>query len=151
VVGHRATTLPDDPVRPVTTAPVALKGCFLPLNGFLVVGVGAALGAWLRWAFGTWLNSVFPTVPLGTLSANRLSDYRRRDERRRSSRIFACRSSTSGDGLSGRIDHVLDLLSGDHYVAPAGALQVAAVLLRVAGLLCMTALGVLLIRAHLGE
>ncbi len=36
----------------------------------LAVGVGAALGAWLRWIFGLWLNPIFPTLPLGTLLAN---------------------------------------------------------------------------------
>jgi len=34
------------------------------------VGIGAALGAWLRWWFGAVLNPVFPTLPLGTLAAN---------------------------------------------------------------------------------
>ena len=28
------------------------------------------MGAWLRWALGVMLNPVFPTLPLGTLSAN---------------------------------------------------------------------------------
>jgi CrcB protein len=34
------------------------------------VGGGAAAGAWLRWALGSLLNPVFPTLPLGTLAAN---------------------------------------------------------------------------------
>jgi CrcB protein len=34
------------------------------------VGVGAAFGAWARWALGTWLNPVVPNLPLGTLVAN---------------------------------------------------------------------------------
>ncbi len=38
--------------------------------GFAAVGVGAALGAWLRWALSHWLNPVMPQVPLGTLAAN---------------------------------------------------------------------------------
>lgn len=38
--------------------------------GFLAVGVGAAVGAWLRWWLGIVLNPVFPTIPLGTLAAN---------------------------------------------------------------------------------
>ena len=29
----------------------------------LAVGVGAALGALLRWRLGMWLNPVFPTIP----------------------------------------------------------------------------------------
>ena len=47
----------------------------MALTGFLAVGIGAALGAWLRWWFGTMLNPVFPTVPLGTLAANLLGGY----------------------------------------------------------------------------
>jgi CrcB protein len=39
-------------------------------NGFVAVGAGAAVGAWMRWGLGIALNSVFPTVPLGTLAAN---------------------------------------------------------------------------------
>lgn len=42
----------------------------MPWSGFLVVGVGAAAGAWLRWGLGSVLNPVFPTLPLGTLVAN---------------------------------------------------------------------------------
>ena len=42
---------------------------------FLAVGVGAAVGAWLRWGFGIWLNTTFPTLPLGTLASNLLGGY----------------------------------------------------------------------------
>ena len=34
------------------------------------IGVGAVLGAWMRWGLGVLLNPVFPTLPLGTLAAN---------------------------------------------------------------------------------
>lgn len=34
------------------------------------VGIGAAVGAWLRWALGIWLNPLFANLPLGTLAAN---------------------------------------------------------------------------------
>lgn len=47
----------------------------MPLSGFVAVGIGAALGAWLRWALGIWLNPVFPVIPLGTLSANLLGGF----------------------------------------------------------------------------
>lgn len=40
------------------------------LFGFVAVGVGAAVGAWLRWWLGIVLNPVLPTLPLGTLAAN---------------------------------------------------------------------------------
>jgi CrcB protein len=39
-------------------------------SGFLVVGIGAMLGAWLRWLLGIALNLVVPALPLGTLLAN---------------------------------------------------------------------------------
>jgi fluoride exporter len=44
----------------------------MPWGGILAVGGGAAIGAWLRWWLGVMLNPLFPTVPLGTLSANLL-------------------------------------------------------------------------------
>ena len=42
---------------------------------FLVIGAGAALGAWTRWLFGMALNPIFITLPLGTLAANLLGGY----------------------------------------------------------------------------
>jgi CrcB protein len=42
----------------------------MPWGGILAVGGGAAIGAWLRWGLGVMLNPVFPTLPLGTLTAN---------------------------------------------------------------------------------
>jgi len=42
---------------------------------FLAIGIGAALGAWLRWGFGILFNPVFPTLPLGTLAANLLGGF----------------------------------------------------------------------------
>ena len=47
----------------------------MPAYGLIAVGAGAALGAWLRWAFGYWLNPIFPTLPMGTLAANVLGGY----------------------------------------------------------------------------
>jgi len=43
--------------------------------GFVAVGAGAAIGAWLRWWLGIVLNPVFPTLPFGTLAANLLGGY----------------------------------------------------------------------------
>jgi CrcB protein len=43
--------------------------------GFLAVGIGAALGAWLRWGLATWLNPRLPSFPLGTLAANLVGGY----------------------------------------------------------------------------
>ena len=38
--------------------------------GWLAVGSGAAIGAWLRWGLGLWLNGVLTQLPVGTLAAN---------------------------------------------------------------------------------
>ena len=45
------------------------------LPSILAISVGAAAGAILRWLLGTMLNSLFPTIPLGTLSANLAGGY----------------------------------------------------------------------------
>jgi CrcB protein len=45
------------------------------LYSWVAVGFGAAIGAWLRWWLGVILNPVFPTLPLGTLTANLLGGY----------------------------------------------------------------------------
>lgn len=42
----------------------------MSMSGFLAVGLGGALGCWMRWILGVLLNPVFPTLPLGTLAAN---------------------------------------------------------------------------------
>jgi len=44
-------------------------------GGFAAVGMGAALGAWLRWGLGVLLNPVFSALPLGTLVANLVGGY----------------------------------------------------------------------------
>ena len=43
--------------------------------GFIAVGIGAALGAWLRWGLGMLLNQVHQHIPLGTLVANLAGGY----------------------------------------------------------------------------
>ena len=40
------------------------------MSAFLAVGIGAVLGAWLRWGLGVWLNPSVSALPLGTLVAN---------------------------------------------------------------------------------
>ena len=44
-------------------------------SGFLAVGVGAALGAWLRWMLNIGLNTVLPNLALGTLASNLIGGY----------------------------------------------------------------------------
>jgi len=45
------------------------------IYSFLAVGVGAAIGAWIRWGLGLWLNPAMPELPFGTLAANLLGGY----------------------------------------------------------------------------
>ena len=42
---------------------------------FVAVGLGAAIGAWLRWGLGLWLAGAHPKVQAGTLAANLAGGY----------------------------------------------------------------------------
>ena len=39
------------------------------------VGGGAAVGAWMRWGLGLWLNPMLAAFPLGTLVANLIGGF----------------------------------------------------------------------------
>lgn len=45
------------------------------LSAILSISIGAACGALLRWWLGLALNSIFPTIPLGTLTANLIGGF----------------------------------------------------------------------------
>ncbi len=45
------------------------------LTSILVISVGAALGALLRWYLAARFNQIFPQLPPGTLAANLLGGY----------------------------------------------------------------------------
>ena len=45
------------------------------IYGFFSVGIGAALGAWLRWGLSVTLNPILPMLPLGTLASNLVGGY----------------------------------------------------------------------------
>lgn len=45
------------------------------MAAFAAVGIGAAMGAWLRWGLGLLLNAVYPPIPMGTLAVNLLGGY----------------------------------------------------------------------------
>ncbi len=47
----------------------------MPVYGFVSVGVGAAVGAWLRWWLSNALNPIVPMLPLGTLVSNLVGGY----------------------------------------------------------------------------
>lgn len=42
---------------------------------FIAIGLGAAIGALLRWGLGLWLNPLLSELPLGTLTANLVGGY----------------------------------------------------------------------------
>lgn len=45
------------------------------MTASLAIGFGAAIGAWMRWGLGLWLNPLFTPMPLGTLTANIIGGY----------------------------------------------------------------------------
>jgi CrcB protein len=45
------------------------------LTSIAAISIGAALGALLRWALGSNLNALWPSIPLGTLAANLIGGY----------------------------------------------------------------------------
>jgi CrcB protein len=47
----------------------------MTIGAWAAVGVGGAVGAWLRWGLSLWLNPVSPQLPLGTLIANLSGGY----------------------------------------------------------------------------
>lgn len=47
----------------------------MTLTAFIAVAVGGTLGCWLRWMFSIYLNSMAPSLPLGTLAANLIGGY----------------------------------------------------------------------------
>ncbi|NYT81955.1 fluoride efflux transporter CrcB [Alcaligenaceae bacterium] len=47
----------------------------LTFGHFLAVGMGAAIGAVLRWLLGLWLNTAHALLPWGTLAANLVGGY----------------------------------------------------------------------------
>lgn len=52
-----------------------LSGVTLLMTSILPISLGAALGAVLRWLLSTRLNSLWPSLPPGTLVANLVGGY----------------------------------------------------------------------------
>lgn len=42
---------------------------------WVAVGLGAAIGAWMRWGLGLMLNATLPVLAIGTLAANLIGGY----------------------------------------------------------------------------
>ena len=45
------------------------------VTGAIAVAIGGALGAWSRWGLSYLLNTLWPSLPPGTLSANLVGAY----------------------------------------------------------------------------
>jgi CrcB protein len=45
------------------------------ISALAAIGLGAMVGAWLRWALSYWLNPRLVLLPMGTLAANVLGGY----------------------------------------------------------------------------
>src|SRR6476661_8044435 len=59
-----------DQARRRQSAHPAQRASMPTVSAIAAVGLGAAVGAWLRWGLSFALNPVYPTIPLGTLAAN---------------------------------------------------------------------------------
>ena len=122
------------------------------LGGFLAVGAGAALGAWLRWVLAIWLNPRVPHFPLGTLAANLLGGYlvgfavayfAARHDLAPQMRLFTITGFLGGlTTFSTFSSEVVDLLTRGEY-ATGGSLAFA----HLAGSLLLTLAGIATFRA----
>ena len=45
------------------------------MRSFIAVGIGAAIGAWMRWGLALWLDPSRSPIALGTLAANLVGGY----------------------------------------------------------------------------
>ena len=63
------------PAGAVKSGPMSDHAHHIPVLALVAIGVGAALGAWLRWWLGLRLNPLFAHLPLGTLAANLIGGY----------------------------------------------------------------------------
>lgn len=63
------------PAGGVKSGPMSDHAHHIPVLALVAIGVGAALGAWLRWWLGLRLNPLFAHLPLGTLAANLAGGY----------------------------------------------------------------------------
>ena len=120
--------------------------------GFVAVGLGAALGAWLRWGLSVALNHVTPNLPLGTLTANIVGGYlvgiaveivMHHSLLTPEARLFIITGFLGGlTTFSTFSAEAVGLLSRQQYGWAAGL-----IVAHLAGSLIMTALGIVTVRA----
>jgi fluoride exporter len=116
------------------------------INAFVAVGLGAAIGAWVRWGLAILLNA--SVIPLGTLLANLLGGYLmglalagvvHQPELSKEMKLFISTGFLGGlTTFSTFSAEAFNLMHREQY-----AYAVAHVLLHVIGSLLMTALGYL--------
>lgn len=117
------------------------------LISIAAISVGAALGALLRWLLGLWLNTMFASIPAGTLAANLIGGYligvamglfARYPQLPVEWRLFVVTGFLGGlTTFSTFSAEVVSLLQNGRFQA-----ALAAVSLHVAGSLAMTFLGI---------
>lgn len=120
--------------------------------GFIAVGLGAALGAWLRWGLGIMLNPVIPAIPLGTLAANLIGGYfigiavayfAQHTNLPPEARLFIITGFMGGlTTFSTFSAEIVALISRTQYLWALGAVG-----LHLGGSLAMTALGIMTLNA----
>jgi fluoride exporter len=121
-------------------------------GGLLAVGIGSALGGWLRWGLSTWLNPQVPNFPLGTLASNLIGGFlvgfavaffAARTDLPPELRLFAITGFLGGlTTFSTYSAEVVGLLlRGDYWTGASLAL------LHLAGSLVLTAVGIATFRA----
>lgn len=120
--------------------------------GFVAVGLGAALGAWLRWGLGIMLNPVIPAIPLGTLAANLIGGYfigiavayfAQHTSLPPEARLFIITGFMGGlTTFSTFSAEIVALISRTQYLWALGAVG-----LHLGGSLAMTALGIMTLNA----
>jgi len=125
------------------------------LGGIVAVGIGAALGAWLRWGLSAWLNPRVPVFPLGTLASNLIGGFlvgfavaffAARHDLAPEFRLFAITGFLGGlTTFSTYSSEVVQLLLRGDYWTGAGL-----ALAHLAGSLVLTALGIATFRALAG-
>ncbi len=71
----RAYLAGEGPAGGVKSASMSDHAHHFPALALVAIGVGAALGAWLRWWLGLRLNPLLAHLPLGTLAANLVGGY----------------------------------------------------------------------------
>ncbi|HEX9391178.1 MAG TPA: fluoride efflux transporter CrcB [Usitatibacteraceae bacterium] len=125
-------------------------------RSFIAVGIGAAIGSWLRWGFSVGMNPVIGKFPLGTLTANLVGGFlvglavaffSRHPEISPAWRLFAITGFLGGlTTFSSYSAEVVTLL--EHGEIPMGLAVAAAHLL---GSFALTALGFWTYRTMAGQ